>query len=82
MNWSQVYAKHCILPLKIEQGHVGKILTNTIQAFLKCAPSWWLNARAVVARLESKEYDIPRALLLFACLRGLFALLRFEISDL
>jgi len=28
------------------------------------------------------KYDVPRALLLFARLRGLFARPRFEISDL
>jgi hypothetical protein len=38
--------------LKIEQGCISKILTNTIQAFLKHAPSWWSNAHAVVATLD------------------------------
>jgi len=30
----------------------------------------------------TNDYDVPRALLLFARLRGLFARPRFEISDL
>jgi len=31
---------------------------------------------------NAHSYDVPRALLLFARLRGLFARPRFEISDL
>ena len=34
------------------------------------------------ANVTPKRYDVPRALLLFAHLRGLFARLQFEISDL
>ena len=33
-------------------------------------------------KVNEATYDVPRALLLFARLRGLFARPRFEISDL